>query len=235
MTSTINIYDQPQLRDRLRVFRNRAHAGTVLATMLESSYEMRARIFAIPAGGVPVAAVIAESLELPLDIAVVSKITFPWNSEAGYGAVAFDGTVRLNDKLLSQCRLSEHTIQEGIEKTLNKVRRRVKEFYGQQECSQVLQHPVIVVDDGIASGFTLHVAVEALRNMGAHYITIAVPTGHEDAVHRIAQEVEAVYCANLRGGWVFAVADAYEQWSDVDEEEAIEIYKRLSMGNAPPH
>ena len=233
MSSAMNIYDRPQLRDRLRVFRDRAHAGTVLATMLESSYNMKAHISAIPAGGVPVAVVIAEHLGLPLDIAVVSKITFPWNSEAGYGAVAFDGTVRLNDRLLSQCRLSEHTIQEGIEKTLDKVRRRVKEFYGQQECSRVSQYPVIVVDDGIASGFTLYVAVKALRNRGAHHITVAVPTGHEDAVHRIAKEVEAVYCANLRGGWVFAVADAYEQWSDVDEEEATGIYKRLRMGNLP--
>ncbi len=73
---------------------------------------------------------IASKLNLVLDVAVVSKITLPWNTEAGYGAVAFDGTVKLNTDIVSQIGLSDDQIRNGVEKALNKVRRRFKEFRG---------------------------------------------------------------------------------------------------------
>jgi len=92
---------------------------------------------------------------------------------------------------------------------------------------QVEKRAVILVDDGIASGFTMLVAVEALKNYGADEIIIAVPTGHWDAVKHIVLNVEAVYCANLRSGWAFAVADAYMKWSDVTEDEVVQILKKF--------
>ncbi|MBW2721497.1 MAG: phosphoribosyltransferase, partial [Deltaproteobacteria bacterium] len=80
---------------------------------------------------------------------------------------------------------------------------------------------IILVDDGLASGFTMHVAVEALQKAGTNSITVTVPTGHQRSVESIAGEVDTLYCANIRGGYHFAVADAYERWSDVDEEELV--------------
>ncbi|HUL29085.1 MAG TPA: hypothetical protein VLZ03_01420, partial [Thermodesulfobacteriota bacterium] len=77
-----NPVDLPQLRNRVRVFRNRASAGKVLAGMLEEFRDSDAMVMGIPAGGIAVAVEIARELHLPLDIAVVSKITLPWNSEA---------------------------------------------------------------------------------------------------------------------------------------------------------
>jgi predicted phosphoribosyltransferase len=184
-------------------------------------------VFAIPAGGVPVGAVIAENLQIPLDVAVVSKITLPWNTEAGYGAVAFDGTVRINRDIVSRTGLSEPEIENGIEKTRNKVKRRVAEFRRDKPPIQVKGRPVILVDDGIASGFTMLVAVDALKNSGSDEIIIAVPTAHWEAIENVVPNVEALYCANLRSGWTFAVADAYVNWSDVSEEEVIEILKNF--------
>jgi predicted phosphoribosyltransferase len=90
---------------------------------------------------------------------------------------------------------------------------------------------VIVVDDGLASGYTLAVAVEALRNQGAQRVIVAVPTAHADAAQQIAHEVEALYCANVREGRRFAVADAYQEWSDVPEEVAAELL-RAAHANA---
>jgi len=83
-----NVVDIAELRDRIYVFRDRAHAGKAVAGMLEEYRDTDALVLGIPAGGLPVAAVIAEELNLRLDVAVVSKITLPWNTEAGYGAVA---------------------------------------------------------------------------------------------------------------------------------------------------
>lgn len=213
------IVELAKLRDRVGIFHNRAHAGKILADMLNSYKNTDAIVFAIPAGGLPVAAEIAKHLHLPLDVLVVSKITLPWNTEVGYGAVAFDGSVRFNKELLLKFALSEQEVERGIEETFRKVTRRVKSLRGKRIFPDLSERPVIVVDDGLASGFTLLTGVEALRKIGANQIIVAVPTGHKDSVQTIARRVEAVYCANIRTGWSFAVADAYQRWSDVSDEE----------------
>ncbi|MEN6305676.1 MAG: phosphoribosyltransferase family protein, partial [Armatimonadia bacterium] len=94
------LHDSPQYRNRLHALADRAEAGRLLAEMLERYRSTEALVLAIPAGGVPVAYEIARTLGLPLDVAVVSKITLPWSTEAGYGAVAWDGTVKLNQQWL---------------------------------------------------------------------------------------------------------------------------------------
>jgi predicted phosphoribosyltransferase len=156
------IYDLPELRDRMEVFRDRIHAGQVLVEMLEVIDQKSSIVLGIPAGGVPVAAEIAKKLGLAFDVAVVSKITLPWNTEAGYGAVAFDGTQRLNEEMLSHLGLTGKEIQTGIEKTKVKVFERVASLRGEKPLPELSQKNIIVVDDGLASGFTMQVAVAAL-------------------------------------------------------------------------
>jgi putative phosphoribosyl transferase len=226
------VIDLKELRDRVYVFHDRAHAGKAVAGMLDEYRGANAIVLGIPAGGLPVAAVIAGELNLSLDVAVVSKITLPWNTEAGYGAVAFDGTVRLNQTLVKGLRLSEGDIQQGMEKTSRKVAMRCKAFRGERPFPDVSIGPVILVDDGLASGFTMLVGVEALRNAGARQIVVAVPTGHNNSVRMMADHVEKLYCANIRHGLSFAVADAYERWSDVSDEDVIEIIKHIRERDA---
>lgn len=221
-----NIIDLPELRNRVRVFRDRAHAGAVLAEMLADYAGGNALVLAIPAGGVPVAAVVAGQLRLPMDVAVVSKITLPWNTESGYGAVAFDGTVRLNERLLQRLGLCRQEIAAGIAKTRAKVNRRVAELRGRQDWPPLADRPVILVDDGLASGFTLYTATAAIRKTGAERMIAAVPTAHAESLPALAQDTAAVYCPNIRRGWSFAVADAYEHWSDVDQADVITILNR---------
>jgi len=222
-----NVFDLPDLRDRQNVFDDRIRAGECLAGMLETHGKLDGTVFGIPAGGVPVAAAIASRLKLAFDVAVVSKITLPWDAEAGYGAVAFDGTLRLNDLLLGQLSLSEVQIQEGIGKTRAKVSNRVKNLRGARPFPDLKQQTVFVVDDGLASGFTMQVAIEALRKADAQHIIVAVPTGHENAIRRLSAQVEALCCPNIRGGRYFAVADAYRRWADVDEKEAFKLVTQL--------
>jgi putative phosphoribosyl transferase len=213
------IIDIPELREQTRVFRDREHAGERLAGLLGERHESSTCILAVPAGGVPVALAIAELLCLPLDLAVVSKITFPWNTESGYGAVAFDGTVLLNTQLVVYSSLSQAQIERGVARTRAKVERRMQRLRGSRQPPGVSGRGVIIVDDGLASGFTMLTAVTAIRNAGAARVALAVPTAHSGAARRLALEVDALYCANLRAGPVFAVADAYEHWHDVSEQE----------------
>jgi putative phosphoribosyl transferase len=218
-----NVVDLPELRDKVGTFQDRAHAGEILASMLEAYEKSDAVVMAIPAGGVPVAKVLAEQLNLSLDIAVVSKITLPWNTEVGYGAVAFDGTVRLNNDLVARIGLTQEEIEQGIKQTSSKVAYRVSKLRGELALPNLSANELILVDDGLASGFTMQVAAAALRKASAGRIIVAVPTGHYHSVNRAASEVEKLYCANIRSGWSFAVADAYKRWVDVGEDEVAAI------------
>ena len=217
------VYGSNQYKEQTRVFRDRQHAGDVLARMLHPYQKVINMVLGIPAGGVPVGAVVAEILRIPFDVAVVSKITLPWNTEAGYGAVAFDGTVQLNKALMAQIGLSETEIRAGIEATTTKVRRRVENLRKKSPFPALSGQSIILVDDGLASGFTMLVAVEALKKAGAERIIVAVPTAHKGSMSAIVSKVTAVFCPNIRSAWRYAVADAYERWSDVDESEVMRI------------
>jgi putative phosphoribosyl transferase len=221
----------PALRARVHVFEDRTHAGCILADMLEAFRDTGALVLAIPAGGVPVATVIARTLQLPLEVAVVSKILLPWNTEVGYGAIAYDGTVRLNERLIKTAGLSDEVVKAGIETTIDKVARRAKRLRGDQPWPELTDRPVILVDDGLASGFTMRAAVDAAKGQGANHVVVAVPTGHADKVKSLAGTVQGIYCPNVRTGQYFAVANAYAQWSDVPEQEMVDM---LVSGGCKP-
>jgi predicted phosphoribosyltransferase len=223
-----NVIEMPELRDRVGVFRDRMHAGEILSGMLNRHSGSRAILFAVPSGGVPVAAVMAEKLRLRLEVAVVSKITLPWNTEAGYGAVAFDGSVMLNESMIDHVGLSKQRIEEGRQATWKKVERRLLQFRGKRPLPDLASTTAILVDDGLASGFTMLAAIGALRSLGGRSVIVAVPTASATAVHLVAPAVETLYCANFRGGMSFAVASAYEQWEDVKEEDAVSLFRRLT-------
>jgi len=184
-------------------------------------------VLAIPAGGVPVGAEIARRLALPLDLAVVSKILLPWTTESGFGAVAFDGTEWINEVDLRRLALAKEDVERSAAAAREKVARRVARLRGDRPMPALADRPVILVDDGIAAGSTLRTAIAALRKLGARRIVAAVPTGHDRSADLIAGLADEVYCANLRGGGRFAVADAYEQWADVSDEEALSILRPL--------
>ncbi|MFO8083899.1 MAG: phosphoribosyltransferase family protein [Desulfobacterales bacterium] len=218
-----NVYHLEQLNEKIRVFKDREDAGKVLSGMLSDFVDSSTLILGIPAGGVPVASIIAEDLGLELDVAVVSKITLPWNTEAGYGAVAFNGTTGLNEPLIKRIGLSRELVNEGIQKTSRKVKHRMQMLRGQKPLPDLKEKTVILVDDGIASGFTMLVALEALSKLNAKQLMAAIPTGHLQAIRKIIDRTEAVFCPNIRSGGVFAVADAYKDWSDVSEHELLDI------------
>jgi predicted phosphoribosyltransferase len=224
-----NVIDLPHLREKTYVFSDRFYAGDILSDMIQNEADSSGLLLAIPAGGVPVACRIQEKTGLEMDLAVVSKITLPWNTEAGYGAVAFDGTVRLNRRLIGHVGLTEKQIQHGTQKTLQKVNRRIKLLRGEKPFPELNQRTVMLVDDGLASGFTMRVAVESLKNFGAKSITVAVPTGHLESVRKIAEYADRVICPNIRSGMSYAVADAYQHWSDVTEDELLGLLNQAGL------
>ncbi len=208
------------------MFDDRAHAGGALAEMLQAHIGGDELVLAIPAGGVPVGVSLAQRLGLAIDLAVVSKITLPGNSEVGCGAVAFDGTVELNGDLLRSTGLAGKALQDRIDATREKVRRREESLRPDRPRESVRGREVILVDDGLASGFTMRVAVEAVENLDAASISVAVPTAPLRALAGQIGSVDAIWCANIRSGPRFAVASAYRRWRDVPEDEVARVLGR---------
>jgi putative phosphoribosyl transferase len=222
------VHDIPELRDRAPVFHDRAHAGEMLAGMLAQFRGSGTIVLAIPAGGVPVAAEVAKRLGLALDLAVVSKVLLPWTTESGFGAVAWDGTIWMSEDNTRHYRLTKEQIAASTAEAIQKVRRRYAQLRGGRPMPALADRMAILIDDGIAAGSTTRAAIDALRKLGARQITVAVPTGHDRSVRAMVTHADAIYCANLRGGPKFAVADAYEDWNDVPEDEAAEILARFT-------
>ena len=220
---TGKVVEIPELRDRRWVFEDRAHAGRVLASMLTGLRDGNGLVLAIPAGGVPVAAALADELRLPLDLCVVSKILLPWTTEAGFGAVAFDGSVWINQAYVDHFGLTPGQVEQATREAQHKVAARVKRFRDDRPMPEMTGRPVILVDDGLASGATMRVGVEALRRQGADQLIIAVPTAPPLTALELAGEVDTLYCANVRGGASFAVAEAYRRWYDVSEAEVEQL------------
>ena len=221
------LLEEPTLRNRVQVFLDRAHAGRLLAERLQAYRGQSVRLFAIPAGGVPVAAEIARTLTVPLDLVIVRKIQLPYTTEAGFGALNPAGEAIFNEALLQHIHLSAKDIAAQKEKTAAVIRRREERLRGGRPYPKLAGAPAIVVDDGLASGYTMRAALLFLKHLGAGKTIAAVPTGSEHTVRDLLPEVDELLCLNVRGGWSFAVADAYENWYDLDEEEVLTIMASL--------
>jgi putative phosphoribosyl transferase len=220
-----NLIEDPTLRDRIHVFFDRTSAGQRLAAHLEAYRDGEAHLFAIPAGGVPVAAEIARALALPLDLIIVRKIQFPWTTEAGFGALDPAGQAILNEDLLRRMPLSPEEIEAQINKTAGVIRQREERLRGGKPYARLNGQTALVVDDGLASGYTMRAALRFLKAQGASRLICAVPTGSERTVWELLPMVDELCCLNVRGGFSFAVADAYENWYDLTEAEVLEILK----------
>ncbi len=230
------IYVNPALTNKVFVFKDRWDAGEVLAEMLRKRYEKAPNtlVLAIPAGGVPVGLVIARELGLPFDLIIVRKIHFPDNPEAGFGAITFDGEILLNEELVTYAGLDEETIARQIALEKVDLAERERLFRKGKPFPDLQGQTVILVDDGLASGYTMMAAVKSVAKRGAEKIVIAVPTASERALKKLNPLVDEIYCANVRSGAFFAVADAYQNWYDLSREEVISLLERAGYFESDP-
>ncbi len=228
------IVEDPELRDRVYVFADRADAGRRLAAKLLDYEGQEVYLFAIPAGGVPVAAEIARALKVPLDLVIVRKIQLPWTTEAGFGALDPAGKAVFNEELLRRISLSPQEIETQVQKTLAALKQREERLRGGRPYPDLVGRPTIIVDDGLASGYTMRAAVNFLKAKGAREIIVAVPTASARTAAELLPLVDILVCLNVRGGWSFAVADAYQNWYDLTEEEVLEILEFLPKRNHEP-
>lgn len=206
-------------------FRDRDAAGTRLAAMLGKYRGGSAIVLAIPAGGVPVGAAIARELGLSLRAAPVSKVLYPWTTESGFGAVAFDGSVWIDQAAVKGYGLTSSQVEKATADARAKVERRSKKLSSGNALRDLSGKTVILVDDGIAAGSTMRTAIAALRKLGAGRVVVAVPTAPARSLEAMRKLADEIVCADIRSGASFAVADAYEEWRDLSDDEVEAMLK----------
>ena len=215
--------EDSSLRDKLFVFKDRKEAGMLLSKSLSGYNGTGSIVLAIPSGGVSVAVEIAKALMLSLDVVIVRKIQIPFNTEAGFGAAGPDGKVIFNEELLRMLGLSEEEIERQIHRTKDIIKQRNERFRKGRNFPSLKNRTVIIVDDGLASGYTMLAAIDFVKRQEPQKIVVAVPTGSKETVDTILTHVNELFCMNVRSGYPFAVAEAYENWYDLEDEEVISI------------
>jgi len=221
------LIENADMRNKFYVFKDRSEAGNLLAEMLENYASSTTRVLAIPAGGVPVAYELSGNLGLAMDIVIVRKIQLPGNTEAGFGAMGPDGEVIFNETFMRSLRLSRDEIARQVARTKRVIDSRNLTYRQDRPFPELNDNTVILVDDGLASGYTMSEAIRFVKRKLAKKVIAAIPTASESAIELVLPLVDELYCLNIRG-YPFAVADAYKEWYDVSDEEVIYYLKKAS-------
>ncbi len=177
------------------IFRDRADAGKELARKLAPHKGSGAQVLALPRGGVPVAFEVARALRAPLDVFVVRKLGVPGHVELAMGAIASGGVRVLNEETLAELRINDATLNAVTQAELAELQRRENAYRGGLPPPQVSARPVILIDDGLATGASMYAAVLALRALSPSKIVVAVPVAPADACANIARYVDEMVCA----------------------------------------
>lgn len=221
------IIEEPSLRDKVHVFRDRLDAGERLGRKLLKFKDEDGLVLAIPSGGIPIGLVIARHVGFPFDLVISRKIPIPRNPEAGFGALSFEGSLFLNEPLVSQLNLTQEEIQDLSAPVLGEIQHRNAVFRGGRPFPDLRGRIIILVDDGLASGYTMMASINFVKKRKPSRIVVAIPTAPESSVQFISASVDEILCLNIRRGFYFAVADAYHEWHDLSDEEVLEFLERF--------
>lgn len=215
-------------------FRDRSEAGRLLALRLQP-YAKRSDtlILALPRGGVPVGAEIAEALDVPLRVFVVRKLGVPGQEELAMGAITSGGMRYVNRAITSTLNIPEITIEAAARREMQEVERREALYSRGQPPPDVRNKTIILTDDGIATGSSIRLAAQALREQGAAHIIIAVPVAPPSTVLQLNEVADEVVCL-VEPEPFLAVGQWYDDFHQLDDGEVFEILDRLPM-NAGKH
>jgi putative phosphoribosyl transferase len=207
-------------------FRNRFAAGQVLAEHLgHLGSRDEPLILALPRGGVPVASEIAKALRFPLDVFVVRKVGLPDQPEIAMGAIASGGVKLLDDVLINEAGISPEAVANQVSQATEELHRREMLYRDDRPAPVVTDRSVILVDDGVATGYTMRVAILALRQLNPARITVAIPVGAPETCNLLESLVDELVCP-VRPNPFHAVGLWYDHFPAVSDEA---VRKGLSL------
>jgi len=208
-------------------FNDRHEAGILLARALEHYKDTDTLVLAIPRGGVVVGYEVATALNLDLDVIVPRKIPAPGQEELAIGAVASwgDHDIIIDEHAIRFLGISEDYVREEAERQLREVNRRLRTYRGTTEPPDVTGRNVILVDDGIATGYTTRAAALALKKLSANRVVLAVPVGPPDSVETLRAYVDELVCLRTPSPFL-AVGYWYRDFRQISDAEVIELLEK---------
>ena len=208
-------------------FHDRVEAGRVLAHRLHSySGQSNVIVCALPRGGVPVGAEIAGALRVPLTVFIVRKLGVPGHEELAMGAITSGGMRLINHSVTGPLKIPASVIEGTAKREMLEIARRERIYSSGRAIPDLKDKTVILTDDGIATGSTMTLAVQALRQRGAQKIIVAIPVAPPDIVaelQEIADEVICLYEPEPFG----SVGTWYENFQQLDDTEVRRILDSL--------
>lgn len=208
------------------MFIDRRDAGKMLIDPLKRFDVDESIILAVPRGGVVTAYDVIKELRFNWDMIIPRKIGAPFNPEVAIGAVASDGSYILNETFVERLNISQDYIDKAVTSEVNEINRRMKEYRGTEEFPNVENKTAIIVDDGIATGFTIEAAIHSVKNQGAKKIILAVPVAPKDTIVRLESIVDEVICLFVPEDF-HAVGLYYEDFKQVTDKELFDLLKEL--------
>lgn len=215
------------------VFENRVEAGRQLGKRLRERGFVDPLVLGLARGGITVAAAVATALNAPLDVLAVKKLRSPFSEELAIGAVCADGICFLDRGMLTGYRISDRYVERELAIRSEEARNSATKFRGGHPRADVAGRVAILVDDGIATGSTMEVAIRSVRAQNPASVVVAVPVGSEEACRRIRGEVEELICLEMPTDF-WAVGQFYHDFTPVSDDEVIKLLEenrldRLAM------
>ncbi len=204
------------------MFKNRKDAGEKLAKALEKYKAEKPLILAIPRGGVEVGLQVAKKLNADFSLIIARKLPFPDNPEAGFGAIAENGSTFILENTYYW--LSGENIEKIKQQQIAEIERRVRVLRGEHPLPEIKGRTVILIDDGIAMGSTMRAAIELCKKKGARKIVVAVPVIGKEVAGEIEKKVDELVVLEIPR-YFRAVAEAYEKWYDVSDGEVLDLLR----------
>lgn len=207
------------MESKMERYLDRQQAGKVLAEHLKKYANKKdVIVLALPRGGVPVAYEIAKAISSPLDVFIVRKLGVPGNEELAMGAIATGGVIVFNDAIVQQLKIPKSAIDNVIQSELDELHRRESRYRHNQALPTLTNKTVILVDDGIATGATMRVAIKSLRELKPAKIIVAVPVAAYSTCQEMARLADEIVCP-LRPENFYAVGVWYENFPQTSDEE----------------
>lgn len=198
---------------------DRTHAGQLLAKQLAAKIkDPDVMIVALPRGGVPVAHEIAQALRAPLDVLMVRKLGVPGQEELAFGAIASGKERFIDHSLVSSIQLTPKELEQIVARQERELERGERLFRGHRPPLQLQGRTVILVDDGMATGSTMLVAIHAARRKGARKIVVAAPVASVEARDLCRSESDACICLAVPDEF-HSVGEWYQDFSQISDTE----------------
>jgi predicted phosphoribosyltransferase len=204
-------------------FRDRKYAGRALARRLANlAGRSDVTVLALPRGGTPVAYEVAKALHAPLDVLVVRKLGVPWNPEFAMGAIASGGERLIDDMLVRELGISTRDVEEVASNEAYELERRERVYRGGRPAPDLRGRTVILVDDGLATGSTMRVAVRAARRQSPARVVVAAPVAAPEACELLRGEADEVVCAEMPDPFL-GVGRWYLDFSQTSDQEVCRL------------